>query len=85
MISTVFKYNGDEKRAGVDCWECWKPRLIWTVVLEEEEEDEEEEEEEKETERKQSLLKKCKQTAVLIIWTVGCGWKNIVSYFYPRD
>jgi hypothetical protein len=71
MRSTVFKYKGNEKQAGSG------QRLLGmqedrigsqgrqhTVVLEGEE--------------RENVLKKCKQVAVLIFWTVGCGLKNTV-------
>jgi hypothetical protein len=71
--STVFKYKGNEKQAGSG------QRLLGmqedrigsqgrqqTVVLEEEEEE-------------KDVLKKCKQIAVSIFWTVGCGLKNTVA------
>jgi hypothetical protein len=74
--STVFKYKGNEKQAGSG------QRLLGmqgdrigsqgrqqTVVLEEEEEEVEE----------NNVLKKCKQIAVLIFWTVGCGLKHTVA------
>jgi hypothetical protein len=38
-----------------------------------------EEEEEEEEKKKKNVLKKCKQIAVLIFWTVGCGLKNTVA------
>jgi hypothetical protein len=43
------------------------------------------EEEEEEKKKKKNVLKKCKQIAVLIIWIMASGWKNIVAYFYPGD
>jgi len=73
--STVFKYKGTQKEAGRG------QRLLGmqedrigsqdrqqTVVFEGEEE-----------EKKKNVLKKCKQIAVLIFWTVGCGLKNLVA------